>query len=59
MPLLRAVEVRVSWQEGEDEHSVSRQTYLFDQTQWGTGSPDTETSGELSDALPEEAEESP
>ena len=54
MPLLRAVEVRVSWQDADDEHSVYRQTYLFDQSQWAPGLTDMEMPGGLSDALPEQ-----
>ena len=50
LPLLRAIEVRVSWQEGRDEQSVRRQSYLFDQS--GASFPDMETLGSSPNALP-------
>jgi len=60
LPLLRVIEVRVSWLEGEDhELDVRRTTCFFDQTQWGESFPDLEETGglpgELADTLPQGA----
>ena len=49
--LLRVIEVRVSWLEGEaQELTVRRTTCFFDETQWGESFPDLEET----EGLPEE-----
>jgi hypothetical protein len=60
LPLLRVIEVRVSWLEGEDhELTVRRTTCFFDETQWGETFPELEgpegLPGELAGALPQGA----
>jgi len=59
LPLLRVIEVRVSWLEGAQELTVRRTTCFFDETQWGESFPDLEETqglpGELADSLPQGA----
>jgi hypothetical protein len=59
LPLLRMIQVRVSWLEGTQELAVRRTTCFFDETQWGESFPELEETeelpGELADTLPEGA----